>query len=239
MRLKSIPRALSSVLLVAALCNVHHAHGEERAPPPTGEDRAFSLFNESEVAYREARFEESLRLLREAYALSPDPVLLYNMARVHETMGDLDRAISVYERFLMEAPSIPDRPALEARIASLKALREAKKPKPPPPRKRSVAPWIVAGAGGAVLAGAGVFGILAKNRESDAINDPVQRTGVAAREDATTYATIANVGFAVGGAIALAGLVWGLVASTTSPTPSASTSPATVAWRPMGFEARF
>lgn len=219
----------TGLALALSLSLIRPAHADETPKPTpmptteaTPERQALALFKESEKAYADARFTESLRLLREAYALHPVPVLLYNMARVHETMGELDSAIEVYERYLAEAPAIPDRPALEARVASLKRLRDEKKAKAPPAREPTVVPWIVAGAGGLVLAGAGVFGLLSKSRDSDAISEPIQRTAAEARDDAATYATIANVGFVVGGAIVLGGLVWGLVTVSSRPAQSAS-----------------
>jgi tetratricopeptide (TPR) repeat protein len=202
-----------------------------RAEAPTNEERALSLFKESQTAYRDARFDESLRLLDEAYALRAEPVLLYNMARVHETMGNLDRAIATYERYLAEATDVPDRPALEARVANLKTMREdrARRATTPPPRREAapIAPWIVLGAGGLVLAGGGVFGLVASDRESAARNEAIQRDAVQAHDDAKTYATVANVGFVVGGALALTGLVWVIWANVTRAPRSASATPFT------------
>src|SRR5262249_38752530 len=62
----------------------------------TAEERAFDLFEKSKVAYREGRFAEAADLLAEAYKAKPEPVLLYNLGRACEGLGDLQRAIGAY-----------------------------------------------------------------------------------------------------------------------------------------------
>lgn len=249
MRLSTLRRPSAVVLALLVTSSLAGSARAEAPPagstttaPASTNERALALFKESQTAYRDARFKEALRLLQEAYALRPEPVLLYNMARVREATGDLDDAIALYQRYLSQASDVPDRPALEARLKSLKALQEAgrrREPARPARRQPSVVPWIVAGAGGAVLAGATVLGVIAKGHESEAMDDPVQRTAVASREDATTYATLANVGFAVGGAIALTGIVWGvLTVGSSGPAKTASPTTSVVA-TPTGMVLRF
>src|SRR5262245_17506107 len=84
--------------------------------PASNKVRAAELFKKSSEAYMRGEFETTVKLLDEAYALDPQPVLVYNTARAHEGLGHADEAIRLYERYLSEEPSSPDRGAIEQRV---------------------------------------------------------------------------------------------------------------------------
>jgi tetratricopeptide (TPR) repeat protein len=104
--------------------------------------RAAALFNKSVDAYRQGDFKRAIELLDQAYVLDPQPVLVYNRARAAEGLGNIDTAISGYEKFLSEEPKAPDRGAIEQRVATLKRQRDeraaleherdARREQPPP-----------------------------------------------------------------------------------------------------------
>jgi tetratricopeptide (TPR) repeat protein len=189
--------------------------------------RATELFNRSDDAYRNGRFKEAVDLLKEAYRLAPDPVLLYNLARAYEGLGDMPNAVESYSGYLRAAPTASDRASVERRIAALRAAIEEKarlrrERAAAELRERqaveqasrqsspSAVPWILAGVGGAGVAAGTVFGLIARSRNHDAAGAPqveVSRDN----SDARTFATIANVSFAIGGALLVAGVVWGLL----------------------------
>lgn len=56
-----------------------------------------------------------------AYKTLKDPTLLFNRAECFRKVGRHDEAITDYEQFLAELPKAPNRVAIEARIASLRA----------------------------------------------------------------------------------------------------------------------
>jgi tetratricopeptide (TPR) repeat protein len=89
--------------------------------------KAAELFKKSADAYLQGDFATAIKLLEEAYALDPQPVLVYNEARAHEGLGHLDEAISLYERYLTEEPTTSDRGAIEQRLATLRKQQEEKK----------------------------------------------------------------------------------------------------------------
>jgi tetratricopeptide (TPR) repeat protein len=183
------------------------------------------LFEESAQHYRAGRFDKAIELLQEAHRLSGEPVLLFNLAKAYEGRGDLEAAIAAYERYLRDARDIPDRGAIARRIETLraavatrralerdveaqrlraeKAMRERPGPRP--------APWIIAGVGAAGVAAGGILGALAKSKEADAVAEREQRSAAGLRDEAQTRATVANVAFAVGGAMVLGGATWGIV----------------------------
>jgi tetratricopeptide (TPR) repeat protein len=195
-------------------------------------ERALALFEQGKAAYRDGRFEEAVKLLTEAYALEPVPVLLYNLARAEEGKGAFSEAIDAYERYLAAEKEIPDRGAIEQKVTSLrrtlderealaKERDEAKRreeaktqqvaPPPSEPDAPSPWPWIVASVGaGSAIAG-GVLGGLALARNDAAEDAPSQREAVLARDAAEGLALGSTVLFVVGGVFAAGGLVWGIV----------------------------
>lgn len=111
----SSPRRIIACVLVATV-------GVATAQPTSPErERALSLFRESDAHYKRGDFEKAAALLREAYDLHPEPILLYNLARALEGLGDFGGAIEQYEAYLNAATEIADRGAIERRIATLKA----------------------------------------------------------------------------------------------------------------------
>jgi tetratricopeptide (TPR) repeat protein len=209
------------------------------ADPPaatarTSEQRAVDLFEKSAASYRMGRFEEAAALLREAYALKPVPVLLYNLARAYEGLGDFDRALQAYTDYLAKAPNAPDIGAIQTRIATLqhqiaerdklKAERAAAEQRAalvvtPAPSHAPVVPWIVAGVGGAGLAAGVALGVVAQSKHTTATNDPVQASAVSEQSTAKTYATMADVTLIAGGVVAAGGVLWGILSLRRS-TPS-------------------
>ena len=213
------------------------AAGQDESGGPEARRRALELFRESEVPYREGRFDEAVRLLEEAYALHPEPVLLYNLARAYEGMGDPIKARDAYQRYLDGSPDAKDRGAIERRIQTLDAQiaeqkrlaeekrrleeerrrreREDRRKKPareppsaPAESKASIWPWVTAGAGVALVGTGAVFGVLAKSERDDAAEDPVHASATETFDRAETMATTANVLFIVGGMATAGGVTW-------------------------------
>src|SRR5215212_10871269 len=95
------------------------------APTPAfadseAEARALQLFEQSADRYRQGRFREAVELLQEAYRLSPEAVLLYNLGRAYEGLGDTAGALDAYTRYLAADPNAADRASIESRVATLK-----------------------------------------------------------------------------------------------------------------------
>lgn len=232
-------RLAPTCILLTALLAPAAGQAQPRGPQtaPSQEDRAaaIDLFGKSREAYQAGQFKTAADLLRRAYALDPAPTLLYNLARALESDGDLDGAVDAYRRYLVADPNAKDRPAIEQRISNLDAqlheraelerrLREqqasnAQKPPAPavviqpaePAPAASPVPWILAGAGGAGLIAAGVLGGLAKSRADQAEAAPNQSEAVRLHDEAGGLARGANIAFIAGGAVAGAGLVWGII----------------------------
>jgi hypothetical protein len=210
----------SSVALVFALAVISFA-GVARAQHDT---RAVELFKQSAERYREGKFRQAADLLREAYEREPVPILLFNLGRACEGMGDAPCAIDAYTRFLETAKAPSDRGAIESRIATLKRQVEEKQrleeraahaepiaPAPSPPRKPSLVPWVVAGVG-AVGLGIGIgIGASALHEHQVAVADPEQKTKFQEQASARSMASVANAVLVVGGLVTAGGAIWGVV----------------------------
>jgi tetratricopeptide (TPR) repeat protein len=210
------------------------ASAQEEATDP----EAFALFEESRELYREGRFADAAERLERAYAIDQAPVLLYNLARARESNGDVDQAIDAYRRYLAEEPSTRDRGAIERRLETLErqraeriAAEEQRNAPPPPPERRpepsgpSAWPWITLGVGGGALVAAGLIGFFAASSHDDAVAEPSFERSLSLQDRAETFALVANVLFAAGGAIAIAGLVWGLLDLTGGESETAGLDP--------------
>jgi tetratricopeptide (TPR) repeat protein len=209
-----VSRALAfAVMLVALTSAAAPARAEE---PGSVEAQALDLFDKSEASYQKGRFAEAARYLRDAYALRPEPVLLYNLARAYEGMGELEHAAHAYEDFLAAEPNAKDRASIETRVATLHnqiAERDAaqRRASAPPPKKVSPVPWIVAGAGAVGIGVGAVLAVSSANRHRDAIADTAQTIAEHDQDAAKSLATAANVAFIAGGVAAAIGVVWGLL----------------------------
>jgi tetratricopeptide (TPR) repeat protein len=201
---------------------------------PDRRGQALQLFEQSDKAYKAGHFEQAAELLRKAYAAYPEPILLYNLGRALEGMGDPKGAVDAYEQYLHVAKHVDDRGAIERRIETLKTQlakqAEADRPPPPPPLPAAAPPpppapvpveeeldvgatagWVAIGTGGALLATGALFGWRASANHDDAVNEPVQAKAADLQDTARNDATLANVMFAVGGAIAIGGGIYELL----------------------------
>jgi tetratricopeptide (TPR) repeat protein len=106
---------LPYVLALALALSATEAHADAK------KDKALALFEKSDKAYKDGKFEQAVKLLEEAYKLYPEPLLLYNLGRAQEGLGDIPGAVDSYERYLADGKQIQDRGAIERRLETLKA----------------------------------------------------------------------------------------------------------------------
>ncbi len=227
-------RGVTSALALASLLALSDAHAQPReAAGGSAPSEALDLFRKSMIAYREGRFQEAVDLLQRAYAREPEPVLLYNLARAYEGLGDDDKALDAYERYLREEPHAPDAMAikkrmetLRARIAEREALKKQREERRlaessaaekvdvdrrAPGKNASPVPWIVAGVGALGAGAGGVFAFLASSAHDDASANPDADGAQADRRVWRSLQTAKWVSFIAGGVVGGAGIVWGIV----------------------------
>jgi tetratricopeptide (TPR) repeat protein len=80
---------------------------------------ARALFDAGSVAFTEGRYESALRHFENAYALSPRPGMLFNIATAYDRMRRDAEALAHFRNYLEAVPDAPNRAEVEARIAVL------------------------------------------------------------------------------------------------------------------------
>lgn len=91
--------------------------------------RATSLAKDADRLYRDGKYKDAAEALKKAFALEPNPVLLYNMARALDQAGELRASLDAYRDFVgLEGadPQLVKRANLAMdRVRSLLAKQEA------------------------------------------------------------------------------------------------------------------
>lgn len=211
----SHPALSGLAIAVASLVSVAHAE-----PRPSADAHIAT----ATALHAEARYAEALRELEAAYALDPQPRLLYAQGQLHGLLGECTRATAFYERFLATEPS-----ATAARLAreAIAACRPAVPPPsvaaamviippspPPPPRPPSVPPTtrrdrlgIALVAGGGVLGLVGVLGyVSARGLRTEAAMAPTYADHLDLVERAEQRRTISTVIGIAGGLVLASGV---------------------------------
>jgi len=113
------------------------AHAQSAVDDDT---KARLLFDNGAVLYEEGRYEDAIAAWERAYALSPRPLLIFNIANAHERAGHWYEAHEALNRYRAFAP-IDERPILERRIRNLEnriaeeERRRVVTPASPPPEE--------------------------------------------------------------------------------------------------------
>lgn len=188
---------------------------EPKPESPAALRLARQHFNRALALYKSGEYHEAIGELN--LALKYDPAgkdLVYNRALVYEKLGDLDRAIRGYRRYLHMETDPKLRAQTRATIRRLRGARhevepERRAPRPGPnaapaaPAAHRFDAWVV-GAGGiavtAALVGV-IFGIRALATEPGAEDATSPSTSASALENqasrAHSFALVADVSFAV------------------------------------------
>lgn len=92
------------------------------------------LVKEAERLYEAGKYKNSAERLIEAYAYSPHPRIIYNIARAYDQAGELDLALEYYQRYVGSKegtdPTLLKRSALSIdRVRGLIAQRDAEQKK--------------------------------------------------------------------------------------------------------------
>ena len=146
------------------------ADGAPPSPPPASaseqdarKKQAMTLHDEARELHAQGRYRAAVARLETALALDPEgKELVYNLALIHERLGEVEPALRYYQRYLAMETAPKERERIQGVIHRLEgarpdlvAAREASIPRPAPPpglsdRARSLGPGvIVCGAVGA------------------------------------------------------------------------------------------
>jgi hypothetical protein len=147
--------------------------------------RARSLFESGTAHYNLAEYRPALEDFKEAYRITHDPTLLFNIAQCHRQLGEPAAAANFYRSYRREAPQSPNRDEVDRLIDAMEKAAAAQKAPPqetikpatsqpltpavaepstsaaitaapPPPRPVTKRAWFWVTVGGAALVVAGV-----------------------------------------------------------------------------------
>ena len=205
-------------------------------PAHAQDDQFRGLVDRGMQAYKARQYQAAVDAFESAFAIRPEPELVFNVARAYEKSLNSEKALENYERFLRLQGTTAE---LRARaLDSVRALRSeqrararATRPPPPPPPAVSKTPrpaaevrrpileqrdrtleWSLIGGGAAVAAAGGVFALLAAmdNSEFEDTATPAdQKQGL--KDSIERNALIADILVPVGVVTAGVGLILYLV----------------------------
>lgn len=200
------------------------------APAFAQEGEGFSevekLYTQGATHFNRGQFSEALEKFQEAYKVYPAPNLLFNMARCYQALGQMDLAVTTYQRFIAQ-PGIDQatKQQAEQKVKEIEAAVKATGGARPTGTAAATAageqkepvsfsPWqyVMLGVGGAAIIGGGVTMGIGFSNASDA--ETRKDNGELDTEeydalisDANTMKAIGYALLGVGGALAIAGSV--------------------------------
>lgn len=210
------------------------------------DEDARALFDRGRAAYEEERFEDAVRAFRRAYVLSPRYQLLYNIGQAELRAGHDDRALEAFEGYLRQAPEdAPQYSEVQERVRVLRSMgvtpstttatadapQQDAEPEPetatePEPELSASAtttssdvgpaPWIVVGAGAALMVAGGVLMGVGYSEADRVTNAPVGSRWTELEGSADSANTLWGVGIgaaALGLAAVGAGIAWAVAGS--------------------------
>ncbi|MFK7998947.1 MAG: tetratricopeptide repeat protein [Polyangiales bacterium] len=203
-----------------------YAQEEPSQPPP----EALEFFQAGREHYSAGRYAEAAAAMEQAIALDPNSeTLVFNLARIYELLGELDKAIEYGRRFRdMVAYDPTEVERADATLRRLDGAREwlALRQAEQAPELRQMAPreivrergvvdtafWAVLASGAGLLAAGGILGgvALSKNNSANSIvsaNVFDQEERIDLRSQADGLALTADITLIAGGATCVAALL--------------------------------
>ena len=237
---------IAAALAVSALCpaSAMAQQGSDSQQAGDSSARFDALVVQAQAAYEAREYDRAVELFEQAYALEPQPNILYNIAHIHERAGQIDKAITRYDEFLTAPEADVDlrRDALERRkllgeIAQLRdqsgeasaraaanAAQDANLVNARAVDREEegvgAAPWGFLVLGGASLAASAVLGVLTYRYDDtySSSTDSLQER-LDARDSGEATALAADITLGVGIASLGIGIVWYAVSSSSTDAP--------------------
>ena len=213
-------RFLIALPLLALLLASFPANAQLRKSTPADADR---LYETGKAEYQAGKFSEAIRDFKAADVLKPSPALSFNIAACYERLTDLRSARAAYVEYLRRSPDADDRAKVEITIAAIDArlAQDQGQSTPlllpaPEPSVAQVGPETHRHLASLLLLSFGAAGLLAGGglqigawSQAHYPTTTVQ-TGAAVSGDYSSANALldgAIVGYAVGGALTVAGAI--------------------------------
>jgi tetratricopeptide (TPR) repeat protein len=124
---------IATVICAAALLAASGARAQSSAA-----DNAQAHFDRGAKLYNLGHFQEAITDFEKAYDLDPSPIFLFNIAQSHRQLGNKERALFFYRRYLEQAPNAANRDDVERRMKDLQSsLQQEQELKQKPPTEVS------------------------------------------------------------------------------------------------------
>ena len=142
-------------LATAVLCGSVQVHAQTQDDAGSEQDRVARMHFETGTAlFESGDYEQAIESYRQAYALSPRPRLLFNIALGYERLGQLENAIQNLRAYLAASPRVANRGRLELRIRRMEQRLQEQRAKAQPvaaPLEQASAPKAEPGSSAAEL----------------------------------------------------------------------------------------
>jgi hypothetical protein len=89
------------------------------ASPDPDVAKAKQTFDAAQRLYKQARYADALAKFEEAYRFKPHPVIIYNIGKCYERLGEISKALRQYHEYLRMMPDAKDKEQVTDAIANL------------------------------------------------------------------------------------------------------------------------
>jgi tetratricopeptide (TPR) repeat protein len=99
------------------------------APAPAQDGETFeSLVEQARIKFKDKDYVGAVALFERAYAVQPEPAILFNIGRIYEEANNIDAAIAYYEKFIAdESVEMSQRDKALQRLQALEKIVEIRK----------------------------------------------------------------------------------------------------------------
>lgn len=124
------PRGSKVGVWYVVLCLLLFAFVGEAAAQGGGVDAIRAKMDQGQALFLSGKYEEAARVFEQGYSEHPYSAFLFNAGVCHQKVGQADKALANFRRYLEKDPSAPDAPQVSERIAKLEAALAAARPEP-------------------------------------------------------------------------------------------------------------
>lgn len=121
--LASSARTAQAAAYVPVALRVAPAATAAATPAENGETFE-SLVEQARGKFKEKDYVGAVALFERAYAVQPEPAILFNIGRIYEEANDIDKAIAYYEKFIAIADDSVDVAQRDRALGRLQALEK-------------------------------------------------------------------------------------------------------------------
>lgn len=112
---------LTAVSAAAPAAKAAPAHAAKKSEPAAADPnaKAKELFASAQKLYAQARYTEAIAKFEEAYLARPHPVILFNIGKCWEQLGETAKALRSYRDYLRLSPDATDKETVSDAVANL------------------------------------------------------------------------------------------------------------------------